>query len=257
MPTTAEVGPGRLWAQDSGSPPGAAGKDQVVVLLHPGVADARSWDLVWPMLAERVRVIRYDARGYGKSPQPTATYRQIDDLASVLDHFGVSSAHLAGCSMGGGTAIDIALASPERVRSLTLLAPGVSGYEWPAEPEVDAQEEAAIAAGEDAVVEFYLNAWAAAGTTPLITDMMRSAARAWPAEREFCKPADPAFDRLSELRVPTVLMVGDRDVPALIACNEQIAARIARCELIRMPGVDHLPALREPRLVTDTILRAL
>lgn len=109
--------------------------------------------------------------------------------------------------------------------------------------------------GEDAVIELYLSAWAAAGTTPLITGMMRSAARAWPAEREFCRPADPAFDRLTELRLPTVLMVGDLDLPALIACNEQVVARIERCELIRMPGVDHLPAIREPRLVADTILR--
>ena len=227
------------------------------MLLHPGVADARSWDLVWPMLAERVRVIRYDARGYGNSPQPTAPYRQVDDLAAVLDHFGLPSAHLAGCSMGGGTSIDMALASPDRVSSLTLLSPGVSGYEWPADQEVDAQEEAAIAAGEDAVVELYLSAWAAAGASPLITDMMRSAVRAWPAEREFCRPADPAFDRLAELRLPAVLMVGDLDLPALIACNEQMAARIKHCELIRMPGVDHLPAIREPRLVADTILRSI
>jgi 3-oxoadipate enol-lactonase len=255
MPTTVEVGPDRLWAQDSGRPQGAAADERTVVLLHPGVADARSWDLVWPMLAGRVRVIRYDARGYGKSPQPTTSYRQIDDLAAVLDHFGVASAHLAGCSMGGGTAIDMALASPERVSSLTLLCPGVSGYTWPADPDMDAREEAAIAAGEDAVVELSLSAWAAAGASPLITDVMRSAVRAWPAEEEFCKPADPAFDRLSELRVSSVLMVGDLDLPALIACNEQVAARIEGCELIWMPGVDHLPALREPSLVAETILR--
>jgi 3-oxoadipate enol-lactonase len=227
----------------------------VVVLLHPGIADARSWDLVWPMLAERVRVIRYDARGFGNSPPPSASYRQIDDLTAVLDHFGVSSAHLAGCSMGGGTAIEMALSSPERVSSLTLLCPGVSGYQSPADPEMDAREEAAIAAGEDAVIDLYLSAWAAAGTTPLIIDMMRSASRAWPAQNEYCVPADPAFDRLSELRLPTVLMVGDKDLPAVIASNEQIAARIAGCELVRMPGVDHLPALREPRLVAETILR--
>jgi pimeloyl-ACP methyl ester carboxylesterase len=255
MRATVAVGHDTLWADDSGSPPGTAADAQVVVLLHPGIADSRSWDLVRPLLAERVRVIRYDARGYGQSPPPTAEYRQVDDLVAVLDHFGVPSAHLAGCSMGGGTAIDLALMKPDRVRSLTLLAPGVSGYEWPADPEVDAQEEAAIVAGEDALVELYLSAWAASGTSPLISDMMRSAVRAWPAEREFCLPAGPAFDRLSRMCAPSTLMVGDRDLPMLIECNEQIAARIDRCELIRLPGVDHLPALREPQVVADTILR--
>jgi 3-oxoadipate enol-lactonase len=254
MQTTVQVGSDRLSAEDSGGV-GPAGDGQVVVLLHPGVADARSWDLVWPILAERIRVIRYDARGYGRSPQPTAQYRQVDDLIAVLDHFGLSSAHLAGCSMGGGTAIDLTLAHPERVRSLTLLCPGVSGYEWPADPEQEAQEQAAMAVGEDAVIELCLSGWAAAGTTPLIADMMRSAVRAWPGEEEFCKPADPAFGRLKDLRFPAVLMLGDRDLPEQIKCNEQIVARIERCELIKMPGVDHYPALRDPELVAATILR--
>jgi 3-oxoadipate enol-lactonase len=254
MRTTVQIGPDRLWAEDSGSP-GPADDGQAVVLLHPGVADSRSWDLVWPLLADRIRVIRYDARGYGQSPQPTAEYRQVDDLVAVLDHFGLPSAHLAGCSQGGSTAIDLTLAHPERVRSLTLLCPGIAGYEWSADPEQQAQEEAAMAAGEDAVIELYLSAWAAAGVTPLIADMMRSAAAAWPAEGEFCKPADPALHRLKDLKFPAVLMVGDRDLPELIKLNEQIAAQMERCELIRLPGVDHLPALREPELVAATILR--
>jgi hypothetical protein len=50
-------------------------------------------------------------------------------------------------------------------------------------------------------------------------------------------------------------MVGDADSPGLIASNEAAAARIPGCELIWMPGVDHYPTIRAPRLVADTILR--
>ena len=49
-------------------------------------------------------------------------------------------------------------------------------------------------------------------------------------------------------------MVGDMDDPGLIVSNEEAASRIPGCELIRMPGVDHYPTVRAPRLVTETIL---
>ncbi len=84
---------------------------------------------------------------------------------------------------------------------------------------------------------------------------MRSALRAAEGEEQFEKPGEPAFDRLGELRVPTVLMVGDKDDPGLIVSNEAAAARIPGCELIRMPGVDHYPTVRAPKLVADTILQ--
>ncbi len=84
---------------------------------------------------------------------------------------------------------------------------------------------------------------------------MRSAVRAWENEERFEQRGEPVHDRLGELRVPVVLMVGDRDNPGLIASNESAAERIPGCELIRMPGVDHYPTIRAPRLVTETILR--
>ncbi len=249
METTVRAGNDTIWVEDSG------GDGPAVVLMHPGIADSRSWDLVWPALAPRLRVIRYDARGFGRSPQPSEEFRHLDDLIAVLDQRGVTSAHLAGCSMGGANAIDLALASPERVRSLTLLCPGVTGYPWPAEPELDAAAQAAAEAGEDALLALSIREWAAAGAGAQVAAMMRSAVRAWAGEERYARDAEPAFDRLGELKVATVLMVGDLDRPALIACDEEAAARIPGCELIRMPGVDHLPAVREPALVTATILR--
>src|SRR5262249_38683738 len=196
-----------------------------------------------------------DARGYHRSAAPTEEFSHLDDLIAVLDQLRLPSAHLVGCSMGGASAIDLALAHPERVLSLTLLCPGVSGYRWPAEPELDARGAAGEGEGEDALVAIGLREWAAAGAEPLVAEMMRAAVRAWPGEERFARDADSALNRLGELRVPTVLMVGDLDRPALIECNEVIAASIAGCELVRMPGVDHLPALRDPGLVARTILR--
>ena len=97
--------------------------------------------------------------------------------------------------------------------------------------------------------------WGRAGEDPLVTDLMRTAMRAWDGEEQFEQEGEPAFDRLGELRVPTILMVGDLDDSALIASNEEAARLIPGCELIVMPGVDHYPTVRAPQLVVDTILR--
>src|ERR1700734_3939528 len=97
MQTMVEVGADKLWAEDSGGP------DPVLVLLHEHVADARMWDPIWAALTEHYRVIRYDARGFGRSPAATEEYSQLLDLLAVLDHFGVERAYFSGCSGGGGT----------------------------------------------------------------------------------------------------------------------------------------------------------
>ena len=83
---------------------------------------------------------------------------------------------------------------------------------------------------------------------------MRSAVSGWKSDARWQQQGQPVIDRLGDVRVPTVIMVGDKDNPALIASNEEAASRIPGCELIRMPGVDHYPTVRVPRLVLDTIL---
>jgi 3-oxoadipate enol-lactonase len=252
METTVAVGADKVWAEDSGGP------GPVLVLLHPGVGDGRIWDRMWPGLTGTCRVIRYEVRGYGRSPAATEEYTLAGDLRRVLDHFGIDQAHLVGCSMGGIAAVDLAVADPGRVRSLTLLCPAISGYPFPEEsPELIAEWEK-IVGDEDAMVAFYQRMWAAAGADPEVLEQLRSAIRAEPNEEQFQRPAaSPAWDRLAGLRVPAVLMVGDRDRPALIACDEEAARRIPGCQLIRMPGVDHLPPLREPELITATILASV
>ncbi|HEU5418847.1 MAG TPA: alpha/beta hydrolase [Streptosporangiaceae bacterium] len=247
MQTTVTAGADKLWAEDSG------GSGPVLVLLHPGVGDSRIWDRMWPALTERCRVIRYDVRAYGQSPAATEDYTLVGDLIRVLDHFGVGQAHLVGCSMGGGTSLELALADPGRVRSLTLLCPGISGYPWPDEPELDAEWDA-VEDDEDGQVAFFQRLWAAAGGGPDVMEQLRSAVRAGANEELHQKPGERIWDRLDQVRTPTILMVGDRDRPALIASNEEAARRIPGCQLIWMPGVDHLPPLREPELITRTVL---
>ncbi|MGK5733421.1 alpha/beta fold hydrolase [Streptomyces sp. URMC 124] len=247
---------GEVWADDSGDPAGGA-DGLPLVLLHPGIGDSRLWDPVLPRLAERHRVIRYDVRGYGRSPVATVKYSPAEDLAAVLDHFGLTRVALAGCSMGGATAVSLALAEPARVAALALLTPGVTGYDELSSPALMSEIAKLAEAGDtDGLVALCRRTWGAAGTgeDAEAAAAMRSALPAWFSNHPYQVPDAPAFGRLGELAVPCVLALGEQDQPEVVRCNEAMAARIPGCRLVRLPGSDHLPTLREPEMVARLVL---
>ncbi len=251
MDTMVKVDGGTVWADDTGGP-GAP-----VVLLHPGVGDSRIWAPIMPRLAARYRVIRYDARGHGESPPAAAPYTLLTDLIAVLDQLDVPRATFVGCSQGGATSIDLALSQPSRVGALVLVSPGLTGYRWPEDrdPDAEAEFESLAAAGDiDGVAALIGQRWAAAGPADGAAAQLRSAARAWLANGDFERQDPPAVGRLGDIRVPAVLLIGDKDYPPLIGCDDTIVAGIPGCRKIDVPGGDHLLPLRVPDLVADTII---
>jgi 3-oxoadipate enol-lactonase len=253
--TMVTVDGGEVWTDDSG------GDGPPLVLLHPGVGDSRIWNPVLPALTAKYRVIRYDARGFGQSPAPAVKFSLLRDLVAVLDHYGVQRAAFIGCSQGGGSELGLVLDQPERVSALVLLCPGIPGFPFPEEDEDDeleAEYERAHAAGDvDALAGVMQQVWAAAGATPAVTGQLRSAARAALSAGELELEDPPVYGRLGEISVPAALMVGDADYPPVVESNRQAAARIPGCEFLLVPGMDHLPPLREPGLVLDLISRTL
>ena len=94
---------------------------QAVVLVHDGVLDSAVWDDVWPDLCKRFHVVRYDRRGYGRSPAATEAYWETDDLAALLRHLKIARAAIVGSSHGGEISINFALDHPEMVQQLILV----------------------------------------------------------------------------------------------------------------------------------------
>lgn len=249
MELTIPVGQDAVWAEH------LAGGGVPIVLLHPAIGDSRVWDPVLTGLSGR-RVLRYDVRGYGRSAPPTAEFSLLGDLETVLGQLELERVLLVGCSMGGGTALSFALAHPERVHGLVLLCPGAPGFPMPDEPQLDAEYESLVDKRDvDGLVQLCLRLWVRAGADDAAVAQVRAAVPAWFDQDEYLQPTEPVYDRLHELQVPSVVMVGDKDRPVAVAVAAGTAARIPSCEFIWMPGTDHFPSLREPQLVTDTILR--
>lgn len=250
---------GAVWSDDSG------GDGPPLVLLHPGVGDSRFWDLVRPDLATSYRVIRYDARGFGKSPAPTAPFTLFDDLLAVLDHYELDRVAVAGCSQGGGSGLALAVERPERLSALVALCPGIPGHPWAEEGdgddgELEARWNRAVETGDaEALAGVFGQIWAAGdgGLTDAVLEQLRSAARADLAIAGRQQDGPPVWDRLGEIKAPTALVAGDADFPPLFESNKQAAERIPGCDFTVVAGMDHLPALRQPALCIEVIRRTL
>ncbi len=248
----------------------AAGSGAPVVLIHGGNLDRRMWDAQFEALRHDYRVIRYDARGFGRSSPADRPFRASDDLASLLRAHRIERATLVGLSMGGGIAIDLALAYPDMVRRLVLAAPSVRGGEWP--PDADtlwlAGGRAAFSRGdsiglalawlESEYIRTALSSPAqAARIREIVTDnaghLMRRA-RDQELEREQSPPVD---ERLGELRMPVLLLIGGADTPPLRAMALAVAERAPRAERIDLPGVGHMINLEAPAAFNRAVLAFL
>jgi 3-oxoadipate enol-lactonase len=235
---------GRLWADDTG------GNGPVIVLLHPGWGDSSIWLPVLERLPPRCRVIRYDTRGYGRSPAPAVPFTQLADLAAVLDDRRAARVILAGHSGGGGTALGLALADPARVRALLLLAPGLQDYPWPEDDPYSRKFAGLYEAGDrEGLTELGLRTWAAAGADPAAREQVRGAAGAFFRVGELERPDPPAWSRLGAVRAPAVVVTGDLEYPMVARCAAEVAARIPRCRALPAPGADHLLPLRVPDMI--------
>ena len=95
------------------------------------VLAVHTWDALWEALPEAYGCIRYDLRDVGGSTATNSDrFHHPDDLNDPLDTLGINRCHLVGVSMGGSIALNFALRQPERVSSLSLLSPGLTGWEW-------------------------------------------------------------------------------------------------------------------------------
>ena len=245
-----------------------AGDGQPVVLLHAGVADRRSWYAVADALSPATGAVAYDMRGYGETSGVTYGFSHLDDLDAVLDQVASGPVWLVGSSMGGELAIDAALASPERVAGLVLLAPAVSGAPEPAVVDADTDRlvrmwEAAQTSGEiDEINRVEMWLWLDGPGAPegRVSGPARDLALAMNAialkneiPEESGKSGITAWSRLEEIAVPVTVACGSLDLPFVIARSKELADWLPRSRFEMFDGMAHLPYLEKPAVVADLI----
>lgn len=256
-----------LCVEDSQTPGPA------IVCLHAGVCDKRMWAPQADALRATHRVLAYDRRGFGETRCEPERHARVDDLIAVLDEAQIDRAVLIGCSQGGRVAIDAALAHPQRVSALVLVACAVSGApddaSGPFDPAiqalVDALEAAEVRGDREALNELEAQAWLDGPAQPAgrvggalreLFLAMNAIALAAPDPGEAIEPPS-AWGRLEEIRVPTLVIWGDRDFPHFELRMRTLARRIALAQALVMPGTAHLPNLEQPAPFNAAIARFL
>jgi 3-oxoadipate enol-lactonase len=238
-----------------------AGEGPELVLLHEGVCDSRMWDPQWEAFTRSHRVLRFDFRGYGRTPLSPGSYSAAKDVIELLDEHGFERAALVGVSLGGRVALEVALAQPERVSALVLVGSGLPGHDWSDEMKATwEEEEAAFNAGDlDRAVEVTLRTWVDGprrkpedvdpAVRAKVAEMQKRALELYAevgddAEEELLV-ADVA-DRLGEIRARTLVAVGAEDVPDILAIADKLAGEIPGARRATIEDTAHVPSLERP-----------
>jgi pimeloyl-ACP methyl ester carboxylesterase len=245
-----------------------AGSGPAVLLLHAGIGDRRMWDAQVPAFAEHFTVIRFDARGFGETRKPDAPFAPYGDAIALLDHLAISQAHFVGVSMGSQTAIEAAIAAPERVSALTAVATRtgtpVSSALRNGWDRVNELYEAGDIAG---AVEYELRMWVDGpdrgpdAVDPEIRERVREMnatlfTRDDDAGEEI--PLDPPVsERLAEISAPTLIVYGDKDVMDVRQAAEPLVAAILGARLAVIPDAAHLPQMEQPEVFNEIVLEFL
>jgi 3-oxoadipate enol-lactonase len=240
---------------------------QPLVLIHGFSLDHRMWDPQLEAFAARYRVLRYDCRGFGRSSLPTdAPYWHNEDLHSLLASLGIPSTIVVGMSLGGGTAIDFALAYPEMTCALVLIDSTLGGFRWSEEFLGPIRSCSATARTEG--VEAARQGWydhpmfASAQRHPDVMVRLRAIVADYSGwhwlhsdPRRSLDP--PAITRLRGLGIPALALVGERDFADFHAIARLIEEQARNARRVVVPDAGHLANMEAPAACNEAILRFL
>ncbi|HZS76139.1 MAG TPA: alpha/beta hydrolase [Ktedonobacteraceae bacterium] len=250
------------------------GEGHPLVLIHGGYMDRRMWDDQFEVFAEHYRVIRYDVRGFGKSELPQVPYADRHDLYALLEALGVEKTYLLGLSLGGGIALDFTLEYPEMVDALVLVGTSISGapiMELVTQERIieymkwqQVFEQAAKARDIPAMVDALMSHKTLVPSEEYpearqrVRQNLSEYSFVWvldPAEKQELDP--PAWGRLKEIRVPTLIIVGGDDDELLHQMADKLEQDVAGAKRVTIPGTHHMPNMEKPEEFNQIVLEFL
>ncbi len=250
-----DVDGGQLYYETCGSGP------QAVVLIHDGVVNSASFDDMWPILCKQFRLVRYDRRGYGKSPAATAPYSVQEDLAAVMAAAKMDHASLVGFSFGGGLAVSYAVLHPEQVDRLVISGTVINGFQ----PTKNFGEHVTrimfpmIIGNMDAVADNAAKSgWVMAPGHVAAKAKALAILKASPQDlrhqmKDPIKPWPSDLSRLPDLKVPTLILIGDHDIADNQAASGAAQALIPGSRRIVIDDAGHLMQLEHPGEIAGLI----
>jgi 3-oxoadipate enol-lactonase len=241
-----DVEGGKIYYEECGTGP------DTVILVHDGIAHSAVWDGVWPAFCKQFHTVRYDRRGYGRSPVATSWYYETDDLLALMQDLKIKHAYIVGSSHGGELTIDFTLAHPKLVDGIVLVGAVVSGYGFSDHflnrgiannRPLEKNDTAGV------VANWSNDKYLLAADHPAAKKQLRDLLTAYPQDLnhpDFSRPTPDSLPRLSEIRVPTLILVGDIDIPDVHAHAGVIEAGIPNARRVVVEDAGHLMYTEKP-----------
>lgn len=248
-----------------------AGAGHPVVFLHAAICDSRMWQAQWQAVSEHHMAIAYDRRGFGATRAEQQDHSAVADLLTVLDAVPAREpAVLVACSQGGRVALDAALLHPQRIHGLFLISPSVAAAPEPVyAPDIAAllaqQRQAEASHDLDLLNAVKARLWldgplqqenrVTGEKRALFREMNGTALRLPPSGANNDNVA--TYQRLSEIRGPTLIACGSFDFPHIQERCRHIAGMMPQAAFKPLPGTAHLPSLEQPANITALLLSFL
>jgi pimeloyl-ACP methyl ester carboxylesterase len=228
------------------------GQGEPLVLIMGLGANTNGWDMQVPTFSRELQVIAFDNRGSGRSDKPASRYSIhlfADDTAALMDALGIASAHVYGQSMGGLIAQELALSYPQRVRTLVLGSTSCGGRQAVAAlPEhITLMASLNTLSPEEAAKKglplMYSDEFIARKRQDLIARALAEAELRPPpdafARQVQAAVSHEAYDRLPQIRCPTLVISGSDDKIVPAENSRILAERIPNAELVVLPKAGH------------------
>lgn len=241
------------------------GRGRAVVFIHGWAHNKSTWDDQVPVFSKRYRVLRYDSPGFGRSTGFSDPSAEPLDLLVLLEALHIDHAYIVGHSRGGGVALRFAAAYPERVDALVLYGAAPTP-DLPVPPDFaelfGSLSGIAKQHGLDSVGRLVLSspiAWAPPGRT----DVGERYRKLWASysgkdlldpHPESGKVPAPNIARLSTFRMPTLVIIGDHEVPFIAAAADTFARRIPNAKKVVLANAGHGAHLAQPTAFDGALL---
>ncbi|MHC4533546.1 MAG: alpha/beta fold hydrolase [Planctomycetota bacterium] len=205
------------------------GEGHPLVLIHGGLMDRRMWDNQFNLFAKDYKVIRYNIRGYEKSEVPKDRFSHVEDLFHLLKFLNIDKAYILGLSLGGMIAIDFTLEHPDIVDALIpVLAIFKAAKEEGLDKAIDLLME----------LPFFVPVECDTRTVLKMRNLSKENFETWSKHQEFyIWPSPPAIERLSEIKVPTLVIVGDHDVTDILGVADTLISKISGAKKVVIHAV--------------------
>ncbi|MFN2636752.1 MAG: alpha/beta fold hydrolase [Gemmatimonadaceae bacterium] len=240
-------------------------KAPTVVFIHGWTHNLSVWDDQVPVFGKKYRIVRYDSPGFGRSTGISDESAEPLDILVLLEALHVRHAFIVGHSRGGGIALRFAAAYPKMVDGLVLYG-AVPGADFPIPPEIGqffgSLPGIAKQHGLDSVKKLLL-ASPIAWTPPGRNDVLERYGRLWSSysgkdlldpHPESGRVPAPNMARLSSIRIPTLVIIGDHEAPFIAAAADTLAHRIPNARKVVIPNAGHGAHFVQPAAFNTALL---